>query len=114
MRNSNWQDEIARDEARRRKAREILGVPDNADRDEIRRAFRRASLAHHPDRNRGDADAARRFHRVQCAYRFLMGGEPCDALDEVEVGADNTTPFRTNTAWGYWCWWRDTYFGDSR
>ncbi|MFK0279781.1 DnaJ domain-containing protein [Streptomyces sp. NPDC090499] len=45
----------------------VLGVPADATRTEIVRAFRRRALAHHPDRG-GDAEAFRDVHR---AYETL-------------------------------------------
>lgn len=98
---------------RDRKARGILGVLETADRTEIRRAFRRASLALHPDVNGGAADSSRRFHLACCAYKWLTEGEACAALDELECPAAPCTDgkYRLDNPWGYWCWWRDTYFG---
>ncbi len=112
MPDKDWQAEIARLQALDRKARALLGVSEAADRAAIRKAFRRASLAHHPDVN-NDGDAARRFNRIRCAYRFLTTGETCPALDEVpeapSAAGDGT--YRRDSPWGYWCWWRDKYFG---
>ena len=52
----------------------ILGVPKNAKKDEIRRAYRRLALIYHPDRNK-DADAGERFREINEAYRVLSGIE---------------------------------------
>lgn len=54
---------------------ELLGVPRGADGDEIRRAYRRAAVTHHPDKG-GDEEA---FKEVARAYQVL--GDP--ALREV-------------------------------
>jgi len=108
----DWQAEIALLQERERKARAILGVSETAGRAEIHRAFRRASLVHHPDVNRGDAGASRRFHLICCAYKFLMEGEACDGLDDLKCPTppDTGSKYRRDNFWGYWCWWREQYF----
>jgi DnaJ-class molecular chaperone len=52
----------------------ILGIPKNAKKDEIRKAYRRLALIYHPDRNK-DADAGERFREINEAYRVLSGLE---------------------------------------
>ena len=50
----------------------ILGVPENAGPDEIKKAFRRLAFEHHPDRNPGrEAEAAERFKEINEAYGVL-------------------------------------------
>lgn len=51
--------------------REILGVSDNAGKDEIKSAFRRLAMLHHPDRNGGDALSHQKFVEINAAYREL-------------------------------------------
>lgn len=63
---------------RRRQAREILGVDENASEDTIKRAFRRYALQHHPDRNPNDPDAEEAFKKGAQAYRVLTGRERTD------------------------------------
>lgn len=112
MFDDEWQAEIKQAEARDRVSRKLLGVPESACEAEILAAFRRASMNHHPDRNRGDADAARRFHLAVCAYRFLIKGEPSTALDELlapDISGEDEKR-RMQHSWGYWCWWMETYF----
>ena len=96
------------------KSRAILGVPETAGQTEICRAFRRASLMHHPDTNRQDNAAAARFHLVCCAYEFLTEGEASAALDDLECPAGPQTPgeYRLDNAWGYLCWWREKCFSE--
>ncbi len=53
------------------RCRAILGVPENADLDMIKKAFRRKVLTLHPDVNPGDAIAAEAFKKVTAAYEYL-------------------------------------------
>ena len=114
MPDRDWQSEIALLQDRDRKSRAILGVSESANMAEIRRAFRRGILAHHPDMNHGDGNASYRFHLLCCAYKFLTESQACFVLDEL----DKPTPVRTDgkyrldNPWGYWCWWREKYFGE--
>jgi len=113
MPDSNWQADIALLQERTRKARAILGVPKSAARQEIRRAFRQASLAHHPDVNGNDEESLRRFHLACCAYKFLTEGEFCAALDELGSPPPELKDgkYQMDNPWGYWCWWRENFFG---
>lgn len=49
----------------------VLGVPRTASQADIKKAFRKAARAHHPDRNKGDAEAERRFKAVNEANAVL-------------------------------------------
>lgn len=49
----------------------ILGVPKNASKDDIVKAYRKGAQQHHPDRNPGDAEAEARFRDIQEAYDIL-------------------------------------------
>jgi molecular chaperone DnaJ len=53
---------------------EVLGVPRNASEQEIKSAYRRLALKHHPDRNPGDTQAEERFKEAAQAYGVL--GDP--------------------------------------
>jgi curved DNA-binding protein CbpA len=50
----------------------ILGVRREATDEEIRRAYRRQALEWHPDRRRGDPQAAERFREISEAYAVLI------------------------------------------
>jgi DnaJ-class molecular chaperone len=49
----------------------ILELDERATPAEVRSAFRRAALAHHPDRNGGSAQATARFKQIREAYEVL-------------------------------------------
>ena len=49
----------------------VLGVPFDASHDEIKVAYRRLSLRHHPDRNPDDPNANVRFQDISTAFSEL-------------------------------------------
>src|SRR5262245_3658976 len=69
----------------------ILGVAETATDDEIKHAYRRLALRHHPDRNPGDRRAEDRFKEISEAYAVLMDprrrGE-YDRLRQARVGGE--------------------------
>jgi molecular chaperone DnaJ len=50
---------------------EVLGVARDASADQIKSAYRRLALKHHPDRNPGDREAEERFKEAAEAYAVL-------------------------------------------
>ncbi len=50
---------------------QILGLRQDATADEIKRAYRKLALKHHPDRNPGDEDAEEAFKEIAEAYEVL-------------------------------------------
>ncbi|MGP8214249.1 MAG: DNA polymerase I [Bacteroidia bacterium] len=52
----------------------ILGIDRNATADEIKKAYRKKAMQHHPDRNPNDKDAADKFKEIAEAYDVL--GDP--------------------------------------
>jgi curved DNA-binding protein len=53
----------------------VLGVPRTASQTDIKKAFRKAARQHHPDQNKGDADAERKFKAVNEANAVLSDPE---------------------------------------
>jgi molecular chaperone DnaJ len=54
---------------------EVLGLSRDAGADEIKKAYRRLALEHHPDRNPGDKQAEARFKEATEAYEVLRDPE---------------------------------------
>ncbi len=54
---------------------EVLGVERTADGSELKRAYRKLAMEHHPDRNPDDAAAEARFKEASEAYQVLSDGE---------------------------------------
>ncbi len=61
---------------------EVLGVERTAGTDEIKRAYRKLALQHHPDRNPGDAQAEARFKEAAEAYDVLGDAEKRARYDQ--------------------------------
>lgn len=47
---------------------EVLGVSRGASEQEIKAAYRKLAMQHHPDRNEGDLKAAEKFKEISAAY----------------------------------------------
>ncbi|MBI5490734.1 MAG: molecular chaperone DnaJ [Deltaproteobacteria bacterium] len=60
---------------------EVLGVPRDADADTIKKAYRRAALDCHPDRNPGDHTCEERFKDVSEAYQVLSDPQKRELYD---------------------------------
>lgn len=61
---------------------EVLGVKKNASNDEIKKAYRRLAMKHHPDRNKDDSNAEGKFKEVKEAYEALSDAEKRAAYDQ--------------------------------
>ncbi len=59
----------------------ILGVARGAGEDELKRAFRKLAMEHHPDRNGGCTDSEARFKELNEAYSVLSDAQKRAAYD---------------------------------
>jgi molecular chaperone DnaJ len=61
---------------------EILGVAKTASAEQIKKAYRRLAMKHHPDRNKDDDDASRKFKELREAYEILNSPDRRAAYDQ--------------------------------
>jgi molecular chaperone DnaJ len=59
----------------------LLGVPRTASEDDIKRAYRKLAMQHHPDRNQGDKSAEEKFKEITEAYEVLRDPDQRAAYD---------------------------------
>src|SRR5687767_12216448 len=60
---------------------ETLGVQRGASEADMKAAFRKLAMQHHPDRNPGDKDCEHRFKEINEAYEVLKDGDKRAAYD---------------------------------
>lgn len=71
---------------------EILGVERSASAEDLKRAYRRLAMKHHPDRNPGDAKAEEEFKACAEAYEVLSDGEKRSRYDRFGHAGLRQTP----------------------
>ncbi len=54
---------------------QVLGVSPNASDEEVKQAYRRLAKKYHPDRNPGDAEAAKKMQAINAAYEQIKNPE---------------------------------------
>jgi molecular chaperone DnaJ len=74
---------------------QVLGVPDSASQDEIKKAYRRLAKQYHPDANPNNAKAGERFKEVSEAHSTLSDPEKRKQYDQMRrYGAFDGMPRR--------------------
>ena len=61
---------------------EVLGIEKGADKDAIKKAYRKLAVKYHPDRNPGDKEAEARFKEATEAYEVLSDDEKRPIYDQ--------------------------------
>ncbi len=61
---------------------EVLGVGRESGSDDIRKAYKKAALKYHPDRNPGDKEAEEKFKEATEAYSVLSDGQKRQRYDQ--------------------------------
>ena len=70
---------------------EVLGVERTATEAELKKAYRRLAMKHHPDRNPEDAESEARFKETKEAYEVLSDSRKRAAYDQFgHAGVDNS------------------------
>ncbi len=60
----------------------VLGVERNATEVELKKAFKRQAMKHHPDRNPDNAEAVEKFKEAKEAYEVLSDAQKRAAYDQ--------------------------------
>jgi len=68
--------------AEKRDYYEVLGVERNANADEIKKAYRKAAIKYHPDKNPGDKEAEEKFKEAAEAYDVLSNPDKRARYDQ--------------------------------
>jgi len=67
---------------------EVLGVSRNASSDELKKAYRKVAMKHHPDRNSGDKNSEEKFKEASEAFEVLGDKEKRSRYDQFGHSAE--------------------------
>ena len=76
---------------------DVLWVSKSASADEIKKAYRKKAMEYHPDRNKWNKEAEKKFKEINEAYGVLSNPQKKKQYDT--FGSASGNPF-----WGAW-WW---------
>ena len=66
---------------------ERIGLQPEASDSEIKKAYRKLSVQYHPDKNKGNAEAEKKFREITEAYEILGDKEKRVIYDSSGIGA---------------------------
>lgn len=76
---------------------DILWISKSSTQDEIKKAYRKQAMKYHPDRNKSDKDAEKKFKEINEAYSVLSDEKKKKQYDT--FGSTSWNPF------SWWTWW---------
>ena len=79
----------------------ILGVPKEASSDDIKKAYRKLAMQHHPDRNKGDLAAEAKFKEINEANDILSDDQKRAAYDNPAPQMGGFNPFGDNSPFSF-------------
>ncbi|KAL1297002.1 hypothetical protein AAFC00_004597 [Neodothiora populina] len=85
--------ELELKKSKRKDYYKILGVEKDADETQIKKAYRKLAIVHHPDKNQGDETAAERFKDIGEAYETLSDSQKRASYDSGEDLMDPSDMF---------------------
>ncbi|KAK3313823.1 hypothetical protein B0H66DRAFT_363019 [Apodospora peruviana] len=85
--------ELELKKAQRKDYYKILGIEKTADDNQIKKAYRKLAIVHHPDKNPGDATAEARFKDISEAYETLSDPQKRARYDNGDDLADMSDMF---------------------
>lgn len=112
-----FMERITRDLEARKAACKVLGASEDANKNELKKAYRKASMKYHPDHNQDDPDANKKFTLVKCAYELLAEDKPCpELLEEINTwkGVPEDDKYKLDNPWGHFLWWREKFFSSEK